>query len=292
MRPSDLAALAPFETLLAVPGSKVALPPLFAAVLPSLTLPAQRSGGGPPLLVNFVTTLDGAVRLSAVEPDSKAVALGSAHDWLLLGLLRSLATTIVVGAAPLRYGRSRQDGAAALPGLAAELADLRSSVGLGPLHHVVVCGSGDLPIANPVWHQPATVVTTPGGAAELARRGLPTNVEVVIDAAGSGHRVAASTVARTARERATASTPRERAVGPVPRFVLAEPGPSLFAELVGAGEVDELFLTLSPLLAGPAEGRLGLVGGPLHAELRLVGLQRAGSHLFSRWQPVTDPATN
>jgi riboflavin biosynthesis pyrimidine reductase len=42
--------------------------------------------------------------------------------------------------------------------------------------------------------------------------------------------------------------------------VLCEGGPRLFADLASAGLVDELCLTVAPVLAGP--GRLGIIGGP------------------------------
>src|SRR2546429_47066 len=38
--------------------------------------------------------------------------------------------------------------------------------------------------------------------------------------------------------------------------ILCEGGPTLFADLAAAGQVDELCLTLSPLLAGPGAGRI------------------------------------
>ena len=70
--------------------------------------------------------------------------------------------------------------------------------------------------------------------------------------------------------------------------ILCEGGPSLFAELVHAGAVDELFLTLSPRLFGrmPGDGRKALtdrqdLGG---APLSLRSIRRSGSHLFLRYR--------
>jgi riboflavin biosynthesis pyrimidine reductase len=74
------------------------------------------------------------------------------------------------------------------------------------------------------------------------------------------------------------------------RSILSEAGPHVFGSLLAAGLVDELFLTVSPLLAGRAEagGRLGLVEGqellPGYSEpARLLGLRRQGAHLFLRY---------
>jgi riboflavin biosynthesis pyrimidine reductase len=73
-------------------------------------------------------------------------------------------------------------------------------------------------------------------------------------------------------------------------LVLAEAGPTTFAALLAERLVDELFLTLSPVLAGrlAAGRRLGLVEGvELLPETRiapqLLSLRKSGDHLFSRY---------
>ena len=75
------------------------------------------------------------------------------------------------------------------------------------------------------------------------------------------------------------------------RLILSEGGPHAVAPLIAAGLVDELFLTVSPLLAGrPAlEQRLSLVEGAdlLSAglpEAKLLGVRRDGGHLFLRYE--------
>ena len=77
--------------------------------------------------------------------------------------------------------------------------------------------------------------------------------------------------------------PRLHRRGPI----LCEGGPSLFAALVGAGLVDELCLTLSPILAGPGPGRIE--SGPQHpaAHLALAGLLEEDGALFTRY--AVDP---
>src|SRR5207249_6372606 len=71
--------------------------------------------------------------------------------------------------------------------------------------------------------------------------------------------------------------------------VLSEAGPSIFGSLVASQLVDELFLTVSPLLAGRAAAtRLGLVEGvELVPQTRVAGRLRSvrthGSHLFLRY---------
>ena len=76
---------------------------------------------------------------------------------------------------------------------------------------------------------------------------------------------------------------------------MCEGGPTLFGGLIGAGLIDELFLTIAPQIAGRAAAlpRLALVeglgyeiGATPWAELRSV--MRAGSHLFLRYG-LTEP---
>jgi dihydrofolate reductase len=69
------------------------------------------------------------------------------------------------------------------------------------------------------------------------------------------------------------------------RRILCEGGPTLFGALLAAGLVDELFLTVSPFLAGRG---LSLVEGvELLPDRRvagtLAGVRRHGSHLFLRY---------
>jgi riboflavin biosynthesis pyrimidine reductase len=72
--------------------------------------------------------------------------------------------------------------------------------------------------------------------------------------------------------------------------ILTEAGPSMFGSLVASRLVDELFLTVSPVLAGRgATARLGLVEGlELVPQTRVAGRLRSvrtnGSHLFLRYK--------
>jgi riboflavin biosynthesis pyrimidine reductase len=67
--------------------------------------------------------------------------------------------------------------------------------------------------------------------------------------------------------------------------ILCEGGPTLFGSLLSAGVVDELFLTVSPLIAGHG---LSLVEGMellphRRVAASLAGVRRDGSHLFLRY---------
>lgn len=69
--------------------------------------------------------------------------------------------------------------------------------------------------------------------------------------------------------------------------VLVEGGPSLAGQLVKEGQVDELFLTVSPKLFGRTggDGRKSLIDGVDLAgrALELLSGRRDGSHLFLRY---------
>jgi riboflavin biosynthesis pyrimidine reductase len=72
---------------------------------------------------------------------------------------------------------------------------------------------------------------------------------------------------------------------------LSEAGPTLFGSLASAGLVDELFLTVSPLLAGRSalDINLGLVEGATFLPSRrlagqLLSIRLRGSHIFLRYR--------
>jgi riboflavin biosynthesis pyrimidine reductase len=78
-------------------------------------------------------------------------------------------------------------------------------------------------------------------------------------------------------------------------LVLSEAGPTIFGSLLADKLVDELFLTVSPVLAGrlTAGGRLGLVEGvellpQAHIAGRLMSVGRSESHLFLRYNLQSD----
>src|SRR5205807_7144697 len=120
----------------------------------------------------------------------------------------------------------------------------------------------------------AVVLTTRAGA-DRCHRALPREVEIV--ALEGETAVDAGEAVSALRDRGFAR-------------ICSEAGPHVFGSLLAAGVVDELFLTVSPLLAGRSElgGRLGLVEGeellPGRADpARLLGVRRHGAHLFLRY---------
>ena len=137
----------------------------------------------------------------------------------------------------------------------------------------MLTAGGSLDPAHPILAEGALVLTTAGAAAEL-RAAVPPATEVV--AVNEGDRVDPALAVAELRARGHA-------------VILSEAGPTVFAQLLAARLVDELFLTLSPLVAGRGAGRrLGLAEGVellpgTRVEPALLSLRRSGSHLFLRY---------
>ncbi len=262
--------------------------PTRAAVLPAVL--RARYGGDlvvplraarPTLIANFVTTLDGVVSLGGADGAGGGEISGDFEpDRFLMGLLRAVADAVVIGAGTLRAAPAEAWTPAFVdPAGADGHAALRADLGLrrNPTT-VVISGSGAIDLDHPGLADPAVevvLVTTARGASRLRGPRLPGNVSVKI---ARGERIdAAELIAILASLDV--------------RLALCEGGPRLFGQLLEARLVDELFLTIAPHLAGRSSGvdRLGLVEDTAFAAAaspwaRLVGLRRAGSHLFARYR--------
>ncbi|MGZ4397853.1 MAG: dihydrofolate reductase family protein [Gaiellaceae bacterium] len=253
--------------------------------LPSFDLPrglADRYGGSlgferPRLVTNFVASVDGVVAIPALPRSIRIIGGGSDSDRFVMALLRACADVVLVGAGTLRASpASTWTAAGAYPDLAPELAELRRRRGL-PEHAelAVLSASGSLDPEHPALAEHALVLTTERGAKTLRRR-LPQACEIVVLHGEEAIDVTAAVQLLREREH---------------ELILSEAGPHVFGSLLAADLVDELFLTLAPLLAGRSSqgGRLGLVEEmsllPLkRVEGRLLGVRRAGAELFLRYE--------
>ncbi|HKC77450.1 MAG TPA: dihydrofolate reductase family protein [Gaiellaceae bacterium] len=229
----------------------------------------------PSVVANFVESLDGVVAVPRLERSHAILGDENEADRFMLAFIRACSDAVVVGSGTLLAspkGTWRIDRAH--PPAAAALAELRARRGRPAQPLVVVVTTGaSLDPAHPVLESGALVLTTEGAAAGLRAR-IPAAAEVV--AVNDGDSVDLAAAVSLLRERGSS-------------VILSEAGPSMFGSLVASRLVDELFLTVSPVLAGrAASARLGLVEGvELVPQTRVAGRLRSvrthGSHLFLRY---------
>jgi riboflavin biosynthesis pyrimidine reductase len=195
---------------------------------------------GPWLRANMVASADGAASLSGAS-----AGLSSSADRHVFALLRTLADVILAGAATVRTERYApvrprelwshlREGRAPTPPIAVVSARLD----LDPTSRL---------LADSPPHARTIVIT--GGASPPDRRAeLASRADVIV--AGD------QDVDLKAAVEALAERGYQR--------ILAEGGPHLLAQLLAVGLLDELCLTVAPLMTGPVAGRI--VAGTLAPE--------------------------
>ncbi len=239
--------------------------------------PAPRAATGAHVRAVMLGSLDGA----ATGADGLSGSLSDAADRRVFATLRALADVVLVGAGTVR-AEGYQD--VQVPD---RLRHLRAARGRAErVELAVVTGTGDVP---PAVLEAGALVVTSSDAPHLAglRRMVGDDRLVLADAAvpAPGRAPGLSSVDLTAAVRALAA----RGLG----RVHAEGGPHLFRDLLAADVVDELSLTLAPVLVGAAWQ--SLASGPpgrssagtaahLPTRLTLVHLLRAGDTLLGRWR--------
>jgi riboflavin biosynthesis pyrimidine reductase len=274
--------LAPLETLLDMGrGDDLPLPPRLATLYGPLRFPAHE--GRPHVIGNFVTTLDGVASLSVPGLAGGGSISGSnPHDRMIMGLLRSVADAVIVGAGTLRSVPNHLWTAEHVcPALSDSYRRLRSALGKNdPPLNVVVTARGEIDPALPVFRSGAVkalVVTTPEGAGRIRKRDLSPSVAIgEVEGVGAiGAKAILSEIGRRLR---------------TGEIFLVEGGPRLMGDFFAGECLDELFLTIAPQVAGRDGSieRPGLVAGKRFAPERplwgtLTGVKRAGSHLFLRY---------
>lgn len=245
-----------------------------------LRTPTGNSAGTTPstnrpwVRVNMVASVDGAMTV-----EGRSGGLSNAADRAIFHLMRSTADAIVVGAGTARterYGPAR---------ISAEDQQMRLDRGqtaIPPI--VIVSGSGNLdpslPFLNsdvvPDAPQPVIITTTEG-----ARRAAPL--------ARSAELVVAGALTVDLPEAMAALADRNLKV------IVSEGGPTLNAAMLAEGLIDELCMTMSPLLVSGQAGRI--IAGhdtpenpaePVSVELAHI-LEHDGA-LFTRWR-VAGPAS-
>jgi riboflavin biosynthesis pyrimidine reductase len=252
--------------------------------LPSFGLPADLAStfGGPlgftepRLYANFVASLDGVVAIPGRTQSSHLIAAGSEADRFVLGLLRACADVVLIGAGTLSDSpRTQWTPEHAYPPAAALYAKLRRDRGRPAQPTLaVLSGSGRIDPEHPGLSRRALILTSEHGAAQLGRS-LPRSATIV--PIGCSNPLAPLAAVEALR-------------GGGHELILCEGGPTVLSALVADGLLDELFLTISPLLAGraPRDSRPALIQNAvflpdLNVAGRLLSLRRSRSHLFVRY---------
>jgi len=212
----------------------------------------------PYVRVNFVASLDGAVSV-----DGRSGGLGNAADKTVFHLLRELAEVVLVGAGTVRT--EKYNGVQ------------RNTRGRDtPPPVAVVTGTADLEPASRLFTDtvvPPLILTLESAPADRRAALADAGGEVVV-------------LPRLTPDVLLAELGRRRL-----DRVLCEGGPSLLGALQAADAVDELCLTVSPLLVGGESGRIahGPTGVPPR-RMALVGALHADDALLLHYRRSPDPA--
>jgi riboflavin biosynthesis pyrimidine reductase len=225
---------------------------------------AERAAGlaRPYVLANMVATADGHGALAGRTRD-----LSSDADRELFHALREQVDAVMAGTATIaieRYGPLVRDP---------ERRKRRVARGLAPLPLAVTASrSLALPVTTPLFQDPeSSVVVLAGQSGEPPEA----QAEVIVERAPGPDDRTLDFVAGVEVLRARHGV----------RTVLLEGGPTLLGAMLEAGLVDELFLTIAPLLAGGGPEPAIVEGPPLPAplRLRLLSLLEDSDYLFGRY---------
>ncbi|MEU5307571.1 pyrimidine reductase family protein [Streptomyces sp. NPDC021562] len=215
------------------------------------------------LRANMVSTLDGAG-----QHDGRSQPISGAADMRIFGTLRGLADVVVVGAETVRQEEYRPVRARA------EFAGARAAAGQTEAAAVaVVTASLDLDFSLPLFTSPLvpTLILT-GAAAAPDRVATAEKAGARVVTAGDGMGV---DPARAVRALAELGHTR----------LLTEGGPRLLGQFIAAGVLDELCLTVSPMLtAGGAQRIAGGPGVAVPHRFELVSLLEEAGFLFGRYR--------
>jgi riboflavin-specific deaminase-like protein len=211
----------------------------------------------PFVYVNMITTVDGRA-----ARDGRSATIGGEADLQRLLDLRTRADAVLIGTGTLRaegYDRLIRSE---------ERRARRRAEGLAedPLA-VILSRRFDVPWEAGLFHAPEQPVLIYTGVDAGDPPDVPAPVEVVrLDVPGLTEMLADL---------------RARGV----RALLSEGGPTVHGALWAAGVVDELYLTIAPLITGDADEPNIVEGGrlPEAVDLELVSVDRVGSELFLRY---------
>ena len=212
--------------------------------------------------VNMIASVDGGT-----SADGTSGALGGPADRIVFGLVRSFADVVLVGAGTMReeqYGPCRLDEQSRQARLA------RGQTPVPPI--AVITRSANLDWGSPFFTEAEVrpIVLTVEASKDRHERAAGV-ADVIL--AGSQEVDLALGLTELAQRGC--------------RDILVEGGPSINAELAALDAIDELCVTISPLLLGGMSSRI-LRGDSMSAarRLELVSVVTADGFLFVRYQRV------
>ena len=242
----------------------------------------------PFVIANFVSTLDGVVSYEVKNKSGGSTISGSnPADRFVMGLLRASADAVMVGAGTLHdlSAKSLWTPEYTYPDAKRLYAEYRVNALHKPEYPLlaIVSGSGQLELERAIFRTPAmrtVVITTSAGRDELTRRGAATLDSVEVHALNSNSgTIAPRAILQLLQSQYGVKT------------LLHEGGPTLFGQFLAADAVDELFLTLSPQIAGRGGDvtRPALVQGvqfvPDSAPwLQMVSVKQQAAYLYLRYR--------
>jgi riboflavin biosynthesis pyrimidine reductase len=228
---------------------------------------------------NFVISHDGKTSFSVLHHEGGGDISGfNRNDQWVMALTRARADAVTVGANTLRTEPDHiWSSAFIFPQESEAFAQLRLSEGRRPFpYQVLVTRSGDLNANAAVFADPqldVIVATTKSGARKIRAMGLS---KVTVLELGESDVDLNLLHERLEKEFGVMS-------------VLCEGGPKFYAALVEARQIEEEFLTISPIVVGSSnlEYRPGLIDGLAFEPgnkfgVNLQSLRRAGNMLFLR----------
>lgn len=275
--------LTPLESLFdAQHGRDFPLPRELEAIYGQLHFPIQPDR--PYIFANFVTSLDGVVSLEAPgRAGGGDISGNNAHDHMVMGILRAVADSIIVGAGTLRKSpRHVWTAEHIYPPFSSLYQQLRHNLGKSePPLNVIVTREGNINLYQPLFQSgevPVLLITTMQGEQRLRQQTTPSSTQI-------------TTLKQNARGELSARAILEVVQRTRPgNLILTEGGPQLLADFFAERCLNELFLTLAPQVAGRGATieRPGLVSGKLFAPDfplwgTLVSIKRETNHLFLRY---------
>ena len=248
------------------------------------TSPAER----PFVIANFVSTLDGVVSYGSKRQAGGSTISGSdPGDRFIMGLLRASSDAVIVGARTVHD--VSPEGLWIPEYTYPDAKQLYREYRVNILHKpeypllVVVSGSGRLELERAIFRTPGVltvVITTSAGREALVTAGatnLPSVQIYALDATGGT--IDPLAILRLLYKHFEV------------KKLLHEGGPTLFGQFLAAEVVDELFLTLSPQIAGRKSEsiRPAIVQGTEFTPdcapwFQLLSVKQRAEHLYLRYR--------